>query len=270
MVKNLYIASRVQEWETDCEILWVKLQLIGSVPLYITAFYKPTETDSHSFEEFKKSVELVCPINGHVWILGDFNYPKFSWNDCTPVILPDCTYVGQYKDFSELLSEFDLTQIVTHQTRNENILDLFLIDNPTLVKSVEVRPGIADHDAVLSEVFIKRQISRQRPRLMYLYKKADWEGLEAHMLAFQKSVLSTCEGKSVNSLWEDFKRALLSSIDQYVPQWSVSTKSSLPWITQDIKRSMHKRDSLYDQYKKYRRQQTDMPTLNQNTLSTRN
>ena len=53
---------------------------------------------------------------------------------------------------------------------------------------------------------------------MYLYKKADWEGLEVHMLAFQKSVLSTCEGKSVNSLWVDFKRALLSGIDQYIPQ----------------------------------------------------
>ena len=85
---------------------------------------------------------------------------------------------------------------------------LFLIDNRTLIKSVEVLPGIADHDAVLSEVFIKPQISKQKPRLMFLYKKADWEGLEKHMLAFQRSFLSTYEGRSVNSLWEDFKTAL--------------------------------------------------------------
>ena len=76
---------------------------------------------------------------------------------------------------------------MTSTTRNENILDLFLIDNPTLVKSVEVRPGIADHDFVLSEVFIKPQISRHKPQLIFMYKKADWEGLETHMLAFQKS-----------------------------------------------------------------------------------
>ena len=75
--------------------------------------------------------------------------------------------------------------ILTHPTRNENILDLFLIDNPTLVKSVEVRPVIADHDSVLSEVFIKPQTSRQKSRP--LYKKADWEGLETHILAFQDS-----------------------------------------------------------------------------------
>ena len=50
---------------------------------------------------------------------------------------------------------------------------------------------------------------------MFMYKKADWEGLETHMLAFQKSFLSICEDRSVSSLWEDFKRALhrvLSSI----------------------------------------------------------
>ena len=59
-------------------------------------------------------------------------------------------------------------------------------------------PGIADHDAVLSLkfFFIKAQISKQKPRLnMFLYKKADWEGLEKHMLAFQRSFLSTCEGR---------------------------------------------------------------------------
>ena len=147
----------------------------------------------------------------------------------------------------QLICSFDF------HNANENILDLFLIDNPTLVKYVEVLPCIADHDAVLSEVFIKPQISKQKLRLMFLYKKADWEGLEKHMLAFQQSFLSTCEGRSVNSLWEDFKTALQSGIQQYVPQRSISSKSTLPWINKDIKRIMRKMDSLYDKYKKYRR-----------------
>ena len=230
-----------------------KLHLVRSVPLHTAAYYKPNELDVDSSEQFRKYIEKVCPVKGHVWVLGDFNYPKFTWNDHSPVISSDCKYTSQYVDFIDLLSEFDLTQVVTHPTRIENILDLFLIDNQTLVKSVEVLPGIADHDAVLSEVFIKTQISKQKPRLMFLYKKADWVGLEKHILAFQRSFLSTCEGRSVNSLWEDFKTALQSGIQQYVPQRSISTKSSLPWITQDIKRTMRKRDSLYDKYKKDRR-----------------
>ena len=45
---------------------------------------------------------------------------------------------------------------------------------------------------------------------------------------------------------------LQSGIQQYVPQRSISTKSSLPWSTQDIKRTMRKRDSLFEKYKMYR------------------
>ena len=86
----------------------------------------------------------------------------------------DCVLIKhQYEDFIDLLDEFSLTQLVTHPTRGDNILDLFLIDNPTLVKSVEIKPGIADHDVALSEVFIKPQVNKQKPRQMYMYKKAD-------------------------------------------------------------------------------------------------
>ena len=128
-----------------------------------------------------------------------------------------------------------------------------ILDNPTLAKSVEIKPGIADHDVVLSEIFIKPQVNKQKPRLMSMYKKADWEGFENHMLSFQNSFLASHEGKSVNLLWEEIKGALQSGIEKYVPQRTVSTKPSLPWITQEIKRNIRKRDSLYDKYKRLRR-----------------
>ena len=96
---------------------------------------------------------MVSTVKGHTWVLGDFNYPKFCWADNIPTISPDCkhTHTHQYEEFIDLLNEFSLKQLVTQPTRFENILDLFLIDNPTLVKSVDIKPGIADHDAVLSE-----------------------------------------------------------------------------------------------------------------------
>ena len=249
----MYIANRVQDWETNCDILWIKLQLAGSVPLHIAAYYEPDESDSQSFDEFRKSVQVASTVKGQTWILGDFNYPKFSWIDNIPTISPECKHKHQYEDFIDLLDEFSLTQLLTHPTRGDNILDLFLIDNPTLVKSVEIKPGIADHNAVLSEVFIKPQVYKQKPRLMYMYKKADWEGFENHMLSFQESFLVSHEGKSNNLLWDEFKGALQSGIEQFVPQRTVSTKPSLPWITQELKRSIRKRDSLYDNYKRLRR-----------------
>ena len=68
--------------------------------------------------------------------------PKSLWNYCVPFISPDCKYTSQNEEFSGLLNEFDLKQIMTLPTRNESILDLFLVDNSTLVKYVEMQPGI--------------------------------------------------------------------------------------------------------------------------------
>ena len=100
-----------------------------------------------------------------------------------PTISPECKYTYHYEEFADLLNELDLTRRdCGHPTRNENILDLFLIDNPTLVKCVEVRSGIADYAASFLR-FYKPQICKQKPSIMHLYKNADREGLETHMLA---------------------------------------------------------------------------------------
>ena len=90
---------------------------------------------------------MVSTVKGHTWLMGDFNFPKFCWADNIPTISPDCKNTHQYEEFIDLLNELSLTQLVTQPTRFENILDLFIIDNPALVKSVDIKPGIADHDA---------------------------------------------------------------------------------------------------------------------------
>ena len=109
---------------------------------------------------------------------------------CTPW---DFHIIILIASFPDLCIRFTFTQLVTHPKRFDNILALFLI-----VKSVEIKPGITDHDMVLSEVFIKPQVNKQKPRLMSMYKKVDWEGFEKHMLSFQKSFLVSHEGKSIN------------------------------------------------------------------------
>ena len=86
-----------------------------------------------------------------------------------------------------------------------------------------------------------------------MYKKADWEGFEKHMLSFQESFLVSHEGKSIYLPWAEFEGALQSGIGQLVPQRTLGTKPSLPWITQELKRSIRKQDSLYDKYKRLRR-----------------
>ena len=70
---------------------------------------------------------------------------------------------------------------MTSPTRGQNILDLFLTTNPTLVDNVSITPGLSDHDIVLIQVNVKPEVLKQVPRNIHLCKKADWDQLKQSM-----------------------------------------------------------------------------------------
>ena len=74
-----------------------------------------------------------------------------------------------------------LEQMVTSPTRGQNILDLFSTTNPTLVNTISILHGLSDHDIVLVEVNSRPEIIKQVPRVIPLYKKANWDQLKQSM-----------------------------------------------------------------------------------------
>ena len=77
LISKRYIAHRVEQFEMECEILWVKIEIKGSKPLHIAAYYRPHESDSASLDQLQISMERVSQVKGHVWLLGDFNLLNF-------------------------------------------------------------------------------------------------------------------------------------------------------------------------------------------------
>ena len=191
MVKGDIIATEHKEFKTDCEIVWVKIELVGTRPLFIAAYYRPKEGDSHSPDELRRSLEKVSQHKGDIWVLGDFNYPKLDWDeDDVPHIRPGCTLTKLYEDFIEIMADFDLMQMIREHTRGENILDLFLTTYPTLVDPVSIIPGLADHNIVKCTVNTKPRLAKTAPRKIFLYRRADWTSLKAYMQSFCDSFLS--------------------------------------------------------------------------------
>ena len=39
------ISARVDELETDAEMVWVKISIVGAKTLYVAAYYRPQEND---------------------------------------------------------------------------------------------------------------------------------------------------------------------------------------------------------------------------------
>ena len=67
-------------------------------------------------------MERVSHIKGHVWLLGDFNLSKFSWDNNIPTFKQDCKYLSLYSDFANMLADQNLSQMITELTRYENVL----------------------------------------------------------------------------------------------------------------------------------------------------
>ena len=139
LVKDCFVASEQKQFKTNYEIIWVKLNIASAKTLFVAAYYRRKEGDAQAAEELQRSIEMVSKTKGNVWILGDFNYPDFSWDaDHVPSIKPGCSYPNLYDDFMTMLDDFSLVQMVTEPTRRENVLDLFLTTNHTRVQKTAI------------------------------------------------------------------------------------------------------------------------------------
>ena len=67
--------------------------------------------------------------------------PKLTWPDRTLFITPDCSHKAVYELFLEILHDFSFCQMVTEPTSQDNVLDLFLTTNHTLIDKVSCLPA---------------------------------------------------------------------------------------------------------------------------------
>ena len=208
------------------------------------------EDDLESLREFQDSVSRVREHSDNVWVLGDFNLPMLSWPESSPEMKPDCSHKQVYDFFLSTIADYNFTQVVTEPTRKDNVLDLFLTTNPTLINKVNCSPGLGDHDVVSAEALLKPTLHKQKPRKVFIFSKADWPTLKAKMKLYQQSFLSNHYGQTVEQLWTDFTTTLDKLVQECIPAKLIRGKSSLPWITQEIKRLIRKRDSLYRKFKR--------------------
>ena len=116
------LVTRQTDLETECEILWCKLEMVGSKPLFISAFYRPHEHDEDSLEQLGASLSRLGR-NSTTLIAGDFNFPGWDWRNNK---VQTCRHPTLHHRFGELLDDHGFTQMVEEPTRLGNILDLVL------------------------------------------------------------------------------------------------------------------------------------------------
>ena len=148
-VTKKYVSTTEYSLGTKCEVLWCKITVAGTKPLYIAPYYRPTDEKPEPIQQLQLSIYKISK-NGNlpnVILAGDFNLPDIDWPSHT--IKPNPQY--GYKVNRALLDTVEdhgLIQQVHKPTRLNNVLDLIFTTNPDLVDMVEVYPGISDHSIV--------------------------------------------------------------------------------------------------------------------------
>ena len=251
MVRNTFISTMKSQFNTSCEVMWVEVEVRGTKPILIGAYYKPKELDEESMTQLKSSLDSILQSGKYSTVLlsGDFNLPSMNWKAETTS--PGCKNISYYEQFLTILKDSNLTQLIDEPTRGENILDLIFTTNPTLLHSSQVLPGISDHDIASVEVGIRPHIPKQEPRKILLYKRADWDGFREEMGKFSVEFCSRDHTNSdVNTLWNEFTHVLDKGTATYIPSKNARQKNGLPWVNRDIRRLIRSRDRQYRKHRK--------------------
>lgn len=248
-VKNDLIAQDENDMDQGtCELKWISIHVSGIAPVYIGAFYRSQKTDSDYVRLLENSLQGI-PKHASVWILGDFNLPDVNW--VTNTFTPCGRYPGPSKTMLDIALDYNLQQVVLKPTRENSILDLCFTTNPAFVNSVEVKPGISDHDVVVIDASIRPKIIKLPKRKVFLYKKADFDKVAEDLDALNGELTDdVVQQTDINELWNRFTDTIKKSMDSNIPSKMTSSKPSVPWINSNVKRNIRKKRKLYDKARK--------------------
>ena len=131
-------------------------------------------------------------------------------------------------------------------TREQSVLDLYITNRPSLVKSISNVPNISDHEAaIIVDSNIRPVFIKSKPRSYHLFSKADWTKMKEDINSFSPKFLNSVNDKSVNENWTEIKTVIQNTIKKHVPERKPRPQKQHPWISTSIKRKCRKKHRLY-------------------------
>ena len=79
-------------------------------------------------------------------------------------------------------------------TRNDRVLDIFLVKNPTNINKLATLPpiGLTDHDIVYIELDTWLTRLRETPRKIMRYDNANWENIRTDLNDTMRTIKDKC------------------------------------------------------------------------------
>jgi hypothetical protein len=251
--KQCYDVQCIDMVEIKAEAVWASVQLKDQRKLVIGAYYRPPDSRSEPIDDLESGISYIFDKfrnNPHCTVIlgGDFNAGDIDWNTHTAHDHSQNKQINQR--IASVISSSGLTQIQTEPTRNDKILDLLCTNKPGLFKAIHSIPGISDHDIILADCDLKSQYAKKPSRRIFLWNKVDLIELKRLATSFSNTFLSLAGGRSVNSNYEAFKKFITDLKAKHIPSKRSSTRTSLAWLSGDLKRMCKKKGRRYKRARK--------------------
>ncbi|CAC5403960.1 unnamed protein product [Mytilus coruscus] len=123
-------------------------------------------------DEQEKSLQMAAGKNTTIVLTGDFNIPDINWESMS---VPNNSSDKEIQTkLMEITDSFQFAQIHELPIREDNLLDIVLTTNSSLIESSKNTPGISDYEMIVTVCDTKPYYQRSKPRKCYIYSKANW------------------------------------------------------------------------------------------------
>ncbi|CAH2094962.1 unnamed protein product [Euphydryas editha] len=252
-------SSRVRNWETDCEDLWVIINIninnhIRKVAL--CAVYLPPPANSVSLANFLDNTSNIIDLVDDVILLGDFNLGCINWisqNDHNYMLpLCDSDILGcSLKDF---ICVNNLYQFNNIPNCDNKMLDLVLstfkeskvIHPPELISRLDSKhPNLLLNIPLLN---VNNLHSKHRDD--YNFFKAEYTKINSDLCKIDWTErFKFCN--DVDDMAKTLNDTLQDVIKAYVPKRKSSKSRHPPWFTKSLIRLKLEQDKLRQRYMRY-------------------
>ena len=178
--------------------------------------YRPP--DSNEMSDFRSLANNLFPGYDKIIIVGDFNLPNISWADST------YTSVGSLsQNFCDVLDDYFMSQLSLVLTRESNILDLVITNQPELVTLTEIYSPTdfgmsSDHNIIEFHFSCGCNAIHPNKRMIYDYRRANFDDLCKRLTEMDLVSLLTNNGTdcSIDIDWSTWKSAVMSAINEFI------------------------------------------------------
>ena len=264
-IKDVYNSSLIQSQGEHSEIVWTEVEIDKAPNLMIGSYYRAPSSSIESINDLRQSLEALPTSSTTKTIIlgGDFNAPDVNWD--IPAVNDEAHNKSIQEDLILATNESELNQLQEKPTRGDNILDLFFTNNTSLLKYIDVVPGISDHDMVVVDQDLRPVYNKPKQRKIYKFKQANWSSIKEEAAQLSDEIVSDAGSTSVNNKWLKFKNGITKIMDKYIPSKFSSSRFNVPWLNRSLKKNIRKKYKLlkkarvtpneqnWSKYKKHKR-----------------